>query len=249
MNPPLPHIYDADNARLLCRASERAYGLATAPGETGIWDSASDTHVLILDTGGDLIIAFRGTRDLRNWLTDLDIRWCQDGAWRVHDGFSRCVESVMDGVSSAVFAAGYKSKRLWVTGHSLGGALAKLYAARVCRGMVENPFSGLYTFGQPRVGNAKFRDDCTAFFGACYFRLIHADDIVPRVPWLLGGYRHAGHEVFFPDLQGAPKFDLPWPRKFVADIPGLVRELCYDRAALIEDHHIHNYLALFQEAA
>ena len=58
--------------------------------------------------------------------------------------------------------------------------------------------AGIYTFGQPRVGDWRFRDS----YNSCEllgrtFRVVHGDDFVPRVPWLLGWYRHAGREAFF----------------------------------------------------
>ena len=62
--------------------------------------------------------------------------------------------------------------------------------------------AGVYTFGQPRVGDSTFRE-CYNFSGLMgrTFRVVHADDIVPRVPWLLGAYRHAGHEVFYTGIE------------------------------------------------
>ena len=45
----------------------------------------------------------------------------------------------------------------------------------------------------------------------------------------------------------APVLDCPLPRKLLYDIPGLLREAFRDRLALLEDHHISRYLALFAE--
>lgn len=44
---------------------------------------------------------------------------------------------------------------LWLTGHSLGGAMATLAAAWLAERKI--PFSGAYTFGQPRVGDDNFQ--------------------------------------------------------------------------------------------
>lgn len=46
--------------------------------------------------------------------------------------------------------------QIWITGHSLGGAIAHIYATKLG---VDNNFGDrikLYTFGQPRVGNKQY---------------------------------------------------------------------------------------------
>jgi len=288
MNPSIPNQYDAANARSLAGFASAAYqpqpqfsGWKT----TVVASRATDTRALIACDGEDCVAAFRGTQDLRNWLTDLDCAYTRLGNMRVHRGFYEALESVRTDLEAGIQATHYQ--RLWLTGHSLGGALAML-CARAWKGAVE----GVYTFGQPRVGDAAF---CALYDSALKsrtFRVIHADDIVARVPWLLGAYRHAGHEIFFPSLlpvgrdrpqSGQPpccsvsvepckdqsafdgvsvepckgqsgfdrvspyRMDLPWPAKLLLDIPGLLTELRCGKLALLDDHHISRYLALFQD--
>jgi triacylglycerol lipase len=83
--------------------------------------------------------------------------------------------------------AGTECRQLWLTGHSLGGALAMLAAnelfSRAERGAA--PIAGVYTFGQPRVGNAGFRDAYDTLLKGRTFRIVHGDDVVPRIPCLL----------------------------------------------------------------
>lgn len=51
-----------------------------------------------------------------------------------------------------------KSKNLYITGHSLGGALATVFLAKMIQS--DSPlvhyFSGLYTYGQPNIGDRDF---------------------------------------------------------------------------------------------
>jgi hypothetical protein len=215
-----------------------------------------------------LLIAFRGTEDVRNWLTDLDCLQtgypaADYGASRVHAGFWRAWQSVRrrlwewfstsmpDGSSSKVF----------LTGHSLGGALAMLAARELWRERQLLPVT--YTFGQPRVGNAAFAQGFDLALRALTFRVVYADDIVPRVPWLLGSYRHAGQEVFYLSAgcccrnseNGAAEHRRPTGQylvnpsivdKLLYDARNAVRELRRGKVALLDDHHIDNYLTLFQ---
>lgn len=51
-----------------------------------------------------------------------------------------------------------KAKKLYVTGHSLGGALATVFVAKMiqCDSPLIEYFSGLYTYGQPNIGDEDF---------------------------------------------------------------------------------------------
>ena len=79
------------------------------------------------------------------------------------------------------------------------------------------------------------------------FRIVHAEDVVARVPWLLGSFRHAGTEVFF-DAFGVKHIDWSWPAKAVSDAAGLCREWRRGQVALLGDHHVSSYVELLREA-
>jgi hypothetical protein len=247
MNAPRPHFFDPENARLLCQASVEAYSSHT------IADAATDTAVSIIHCplSMDTIVAFRGTADLRNWLTDLDCELVPVLNFRVHRGFYQALQAVELDLDASLGAA--QETRLWVTGHSLGGALAKLWALWAAgRG---HDVAGVYTFGQPRVGDASFAAFYDSVLKAQSFRVVHADDIVPRVPWMLARYRHAGHEAFFNgplkmdhgQLSAVkdPLLDPSWPAKLLYELPALARGLARGRLAFLDDHHIDRYLSLF----
>src|SRR5207249_4492483 len=76
-------------------------------------------------------------------------------------------------------------QKLWLTGHSLGGALATLAAAHLGRDAVQ----GLYTYGCPRVGDVKFT---SVLPEASHFRFVHRRDWVVEQPPEFLGYVHAG---------------------------------------------------------
>ena len=76
-----------------------------------------------------------------------------------------------------------RQKKLFIAGHSRGGAFAVLAAAALARlqddGLPE--IGAVYTFGQPRVGNGPFIDGVESL-GVPLFRFIHRDDPIPAVP-------------------------------------------------------------------
>jgi len=249
MNPP----FDLQRALKLADASAQAY--APPPGATLISNKATDTHALALADGGDLIVAFRGTADLRNWLTDLE---CAKSEFKIHGlklkvhaGFLRAWLSIRDEVSALVSSRAPGPASLFLTGHSLGGALAML-AAMDLQGV-----AACYTFGQPRVGAPAFANAYNAFLRARTFRVVNSDDLVPRLPWLLASYRHAGNEIFFPAPACAARLGLGeagplinpslW-RKLPADALALARALATRHPTLLEDHHVRSYINLLSRA-
>jgi hypothetical protein len=72
-------------------------------------------------------------------------------------------------------------RSLWITGHSLGGALAMVTAAFLAN--VPNPgVAGVFTYGQPRVGDPQFRVRYESSLGRVTFRCVNDRDLVPHLP-------------------------------------------------------------------
>jgi hypothetical protein len=69
-----------------------------------------------------------------------------------------------------------QDKPLFITGHSMGGALAVLTAWRLAT--LGRPPVATYTFGAPRVGDTTF---CSGYALPTY-RIVNRLDIVPEVP-------------------------------------------------------------------
>ena len=135
-----------------------------------------------------LVLAFRGTeKKISDWLTDARcVPTTFDGA-KVHTGFleaftkvkdssGRTVEQVVTEILSKPEAKeGDQPLPLFITGHSLGGALAILATKLVVR---SDTSAACYTFGAPRVASYEFFE----LLKTPVYRVVNSSDVVPRVP-------------------------------------------------------------------
>jgi triacylglycerol lipase len=151
-------------------------------------DRRTDTYAFLAAKDNTLILSFRGTSGLKNFLTDanaLRVRadWLKG---TVHDGFKSALNSVWPEIVSKIGPHEEQQNEIWLTGHSLGAALAQLAALRLTQEgyRVHN----VYTFGTPRVGDRDFVADYDQKLGARTFPHVNHRDIVTRVPLVAMGY-------------------------------------------------------------
>jgi len=129
---------------------------------------------------GFAFIAFRGTQTAGDWLDNLDIRFARTHYGYVHYGFARCLKSISHQVIPEVKASFEEPQKVFLTGHSKGGALAVLATAVLTRYGYQP--TALYTFGQPMVGDKTFAQWWDANAKSEFFRVVHGRDIVTRMP-------------------------------------------------------------------
>jgi hypothetical protein len=183
------------NAVALCNAALLAYSdQAGARHFLSKW-SFSDVRFLrgfqtqgfVARREGIVVVAFRGTEpaNAADWLSDVNFHprpLSPQVRGSVHGGFARALEEVKGPMLQAVAALlGEGQPRLYITGHSLGGALAVL-AGAVLEAEAGRQAAAIYTYGQPRVGDRTF---CQAFgqrLGGLTFRYVNDFDIVPHLP-------------------------------------------------------------------
>jgi pimeloyl-ACP methyl ester carboxylesterase len=154
----------------------------------------SSTQLIVFVHGDAVIISFAGTDPvtLVDWITDFDIKNTDQGS---ANGFAIAAQSVQQQIEAVLVQPAFANKPIFVTGHSLGGALAALTAQRID---AANPGSvrAVYTYGMPRTGNAQFASAYNQALGARTYRMVHGSDVVPTVPPALpaplAGPRHVG---------------------------------------------------------
>ncbi|KAI9252390.1 Alpha/Beta hydrolase protein [Phascolomyces articulosus] len=91
-----------------------------------------------------------------------------------------------------------RRKQLYIAGHSLGGALATVFLAKMLQSEspLLNHFGGLYTYGQPKIGDAEFTRAFYPEFSNKVFHHAYNNDLVARVPPFFGYHTPPGTLVF-----------------------------------------------------
>lgn len=120
-----------------------------------------------------------------------------DEVW-VHKGFLSCYQSVAPSLLELAeeAMAGDEQWTIYTTGHSMGGALATLFAYELAQHdfkQAPSPEIQMWGFGSPRVGNIPFAEKYDKL-DIVTWRISNLNDIVTKVPSLLG-FKHVGVEV------------------------------------------------------
>lgn len=176
-----------------------------------------DTQVALLedpDTQCGYVI-FRGSDADRDWLTNFDFsRWSavtdavlddkqldypdvyakSSSGVKMHKGFTRAYLAVRSEIHAMVQAS---TMSHWVvTGHSLGGALAKLCAVDLQYNFSPDVSVEVYSFGAPRIGNKAFIESYNRRVPDTW-RFVHGNDVVCGLPRRWQGYRHVDTRIRF----------------------------------------------------
>lgn len=250
MNLSNPTVFDLGNARILAQASFDAYRLAPT-----LASPATDTQVRMEEHADHIIIAFRGSSSVRDFILDAeffrevlimgDVRENFPCA-QVHSGFLKAFESVLEAIHQKLAEMVAGSRPIFVTGHSLGGALAILCALELSRSVYN--IGQVITFGQPRVGNGDFKRLYDGRLGEQTFRVVNEEDIVARLPHLPSfhdPYRHVGVEVFLSLLSDKPVVNPSLMTLLLSDGIGIYRAWRsrgpFGAFDVLEDHKLGKY--------
>ena len=219
------------------------------------WDditfvSKGGTECYILTCPKNYIVAFRGTQPTSWEDIKADIQFTKQkkeyvpnkagtgSLGRIHSGFKAALNDIWDALLDHYNQNG-QGKQLLVTGHSLGAALATLYADRI-----SDIHSACYTFGSPRVGDKELIDNMVF---RCY-RFRNNNDIVTRVPpeWI--GYTHKSDVLLYFDVDGIPRYGFSRGFMFMQWLKGTYRGLFRNRTwDAFADHSMGDYYNLCKQ--
>ncbi|WP_234353030.1 lipase family protein [Streptomyces sp. NRRL B-1140] len=159
-----------------------------------------DTQAFVAASDRMIVVAFRGTesRQIRDWLTDTTTPPVPGpgGKGFVHHGFNQALASVHPQIRDTVHELRANNQSVWITGHSLGGALAMLAGARMYFEEPNHLPDGVYTFGQPRTCERLLAAAHKTPFKNRHHRFVNNNDIVPTVP-AEPAFTHVGQLHYF----------------------------------------------------
>jgi hypothetical protein len=171
---------------------DEAYSKATPENKlyeiSGASSNKDEFSYHVKQDNGVTILIFRGTNNRENVLSDIDLRPFHDkglsARWDhkiyLHRGFRDASSFLIDDIK-----ANYKlEKTVYLTGHSLGGAIAQIIGLWLD---MEGYNVQIYTFGSPKI--------TTTFFGnkPPHYRVVVDNDPIPFLP--IYPYIHSGIRI------------------------------------------------------
>ncbi|MGV3347001.1 lipase family protein [Enterobacteriaceae bacterium LUAb1] len=166
------------------------HGTTQAEDDTAATTADGDTQLYYVYNADQMIVAWRGTASLFDVATDLAFRPVNSAlcgtdktqcptllpAGKVHTGFWSGYSRVEKKFHKEIedFLDKLVGRQLFISGHSLGGALALIHAASLKN---SNPL--LYTYGMPRTFT---RDAVMQLSAITHFRHVNDHDPIPAVP-------------------------------------------------------------------
>ncbi|CAM9637666.1 unnamed protein product [Choristocarpus tenellus] len=209
---PSAEGFSATNAHYFARLSIVAYEtediakseLFDKLGYTDVfWLKSEDnnTQGYVAAQASHVAVVFRGTDQGADWWINLDILYKETKHGVVHKGFHTALNSLwgdrkgFEGILGTVRSLGASNpdRPIFLSGHSLGGALASIAAAQLELDVPDVSVAGVYTIGSPRVFSREYATVYDKALRARTFRAVNNNDLVARVPPIL---KHVGTEIY-----------------------------------------------------
>lgn len=149
-----------------------------------------------------IYVVFRGSESITDWLYDLRVsKKDLDNGVKVHSGFynqlknNHSYEKIIREIKNILSEKKYNHYQIYVTGHSLGAALATLFGYFLADEIIND--ITVVSFASPRVGNYKFREHFDKKQNLSHYRIVNNRDIVTVCPtWY---YYHVGKCICLED--------------------------------------------------
>ena len=172
----------------------------------------TDTQAFLAkNSDGYAVLAFRGTEMAKRQDMKIDAKAMRVSVLegRIHSGFRIAYDSIAKEIEASILKL--KEIPLYITGHSLGAALATVATQR----MEHNPrlrelIAACYTFGSPRVGDKHYDIE----FKSPIYRVVNTTDIVTIIPLVAMGYIHIGDVRFLGSGDGEFRRGIPFFRRW-----------------------------------
>lgn len=136
------------------------------------------TQAILVSFDGFIVLSFRGTEatSIKDIKADAKAMTtpCDSGG-RIHSGFKTAFEQISFDVETTLKEERFQDRPLFITGHSLGGALATVAAKKLSH---KGGLAACYTFGSPRVGD----EDWIKNIKTPIYRVVNAADSVTMMP-------------------------------------------------------------------
>ncbi|MCP4433289.1 MAG: lipase family protein [Gammaproteobacteria bacterium] len=203
--------------------------------------SKESTQVLVMTESDATWIAFRGTEaKLKDITADAKIRKEVTDIGEIHRGFNDAYMLVNDDIIVLAKEAKDAGNKLYITGHSLGGALATVAALYFnLNGLSPDK---VITFGCPRVLSKETAEKVNSNHKQLFCRVVNNNDVVTRVPPRTLDYSHIGELWYYRESgELVMDNDLSWWDLFWDRIDGRLEDFGELGTDGLKDHFMDNY--------
>ena len=209
--------------------------------------SNKGAEAYIFEDKENIVIACRGTepKQIKDIKADLQIKRvpADTGIGKVHRGFKLYTDKIWDKLVDAIKNSKRENKELWITGHSLGGAMATVMAKRCAETDELKTPTMVFTYGSPRVGNGDYVNSIDQ--ALVHHRFMNDGDIVTKIP-TAPFYFHCGalHHIS-KNGEVSTYHKINWFDTIVDSLKHPIKSLIGDA----KDHSSDNYVALLESWA
>lgn len=202
--------------------------------------SKKSAQAAVVEHTNYLALVFRGTDEPADWMDNINAFPEQALFGAFHRGFLHSVQDIWDPLFARYSDLNRKKPRaLFVTGHSLGGAMATVASSMLIQ--EDEAFTSTYTFGQPRAITRETGRVYNVEAKSKTFRFQNNNDIVTRAPARIMGYTHVGTFLYISQQRQIQQDPGRW-LQFLDSVEGAMDSIKVKGLDAVEDHGMNHYL-------